>query len=775
MKTLLTTCLAICATNFLFAQLPVAWQSTYGGSSADEIRSVVGTADGGVIIGGTSASGISGNKSMASYGANDYWVIKYDVDGTVEWQQAYGGSGNDNLFAILQTADGGYLLGGTSFSGATGNKSEGLIGVSDYWIIKTDGSGIIQWQNAIGGSNIDDLTGLTACSDGGYLISGHSNSGISGDKTENSVAGSADYWMVKINSTGIIQWQNTIGGNNIDVPLGAVQNPDGTYTVAGYSLSGATGEKTEPSNGNYDYWVLNLSSTGTLQWQNAIGGNGVDLMRSIAPAIDGGVLIGGYSGSGITGDKTEALIGIYDYWVLKLNSAGTIVWQNTIGGTSDDYLFSIVPNAPENAYLLAGYSYSGIGGDKTETGDATANYWMVEIDLSGTLINQETLLASNYDFGYAAGICTDGGYAMGGKSNSGISGDKTGANNGDFDYWLVKMEPPCNPLTEVCNTVDDDCDGLIDEDVQNTYYADADADDFGDDASTILACSQPEGYTTDNTDCNDANADIYPGATEVCNTFDDDCNGLIDEDLENTISISPVGGTVFCQGGSVVLIATHTGTGLQWKRNGVMLVGAVTPEYTALTAGVYTCLSYSDCDTTESAPITVTVNKNPKATINAGGPTNFCAGGSVVLSVNPVGGSTYQWYRGGTMLIGATGLNYTATVAGNYKCLVTKTATGCYKMSNVIPVTVPCREGEVIGEETVISLYPNPTSSSIQVETHNTGITAAAIINALGQTVIADFNFEGNCTIDVHDLPVGMYWLKTLNGAHVTLTQFIKQ
>ncbi|HNV99290.1 MAG TPA: T9SS type A sorting domain-containing protein, partial [Chitinophagales bacterium] len=209
--------------------------------------------------------------------------------------------------------------------------------------------------------------------------------------------------------------------------------------------------------------------------------------------------------------------------------------------------------------------------------------------------------------------------------------------------------------------------------------------------------------------------------------------------------------------------------------NGVMLVGAVTPEYTALTTGVYTCLSYSDCDTTESAPITVTVNKNPKASINAGGPVTFCAGGSVVLSVNPVGGSTYQWYRGGTMLIGATGLNYTATVAGNYKCLVTKTATGCYKMSNVIPVTVPCREGEVIGEETVISLYPNPTSSSIQVETHNTGITAAAIINALGQTVIADFNFEGNCTIDLHDLPAGMYWLKTLNGAQVTLTQFIKQ
>lgn len=774
MKTLLTACLAICATNFLFAQLPVAWQSTYGGSSADEIRSVVGTADGGVIVGGTSASGISGSKSMASYGANDYWVIKYDVDGTVEWQQAYGGSGNDNLFAILQTSDGGYLLGGTSFSGATGNKSEGLIGVSDYWIIKTDGSGIIQWQNAIGGSNIDDLTGLTACSDGGYLISGHSNSGISGDKTENAVGGSADYWIVKINSTGTIQWQNAIGGNNVDVPLGAVQNPDGTYTVAGYSLSGATGEKSEPTNGNYDYWVLNLSATGTLIWQNAIGGNGVDLLRSIAPAIDGGVVIGGYSGSGITGDKTEALIGIYDYWVLKLNSVGAIVWQNTIGGTSDDYLFSIVPNATENAYLLAGYSYSGIGGDKTETGDATANYWMVEIDLSGTLINQETLLASNYDFGYAAGICTDGGYTMGGKSNSGISGDKTDANYGDFDYWLVKMEPPCNPLTEVCNTVDDDCDGLIDEDVQNTYYADADADDFGDDASTILACEIPEGYTTVNTDCNDANAEIYPGATEVCNTLDDDCDALIDEDLENTISISPVGGTVFCQGGSVVLIATHTGTGLQWKRNGVILIGAVTPEYTALTTGVYTCLSYSDCDTTESAPINVSVNKNPKATINAGGPTNFCAGGSVVLSVNPVGGSIYQWYRGGTMLAGATGINYTATVSGNYKCLVTKTATGCFKMSNVIPVTVTCREDDLAASNGRVEVYPNPAADNIQVDFNFDFDGDVKIFNQTGELMATHSASQFN-TIDIHDLPAGVYILLANDSNMNKIAYFVKQ
>jgi hypothetical protein len=92
--------------------------------------------------------------------------------------------------------------------------------------------------------------------------------------------------------------------------------------------------------------------------------------------------------------------------------------------------------------------------------------------------------------------------------------------------------------------------------------------------------------------------------------------------------------------------------------------------------------------------IVVTVNKNPKAIISAGGPTEFCAGGSVTLTETPSGGCTYQWYKGAAPIPGATATTYVATTTGNYKCRVTKTATGCYKISNPIAVLVTCKEGE---------------------------------------------------------------------------------
>ncbi|MEY3599232.1 MAG: hypothetical protein RL521_1654, partial [Bacteroidota bacterium] len=88
--------------------------------------------------------------------------------------------------------------------------------------------------------------------------------------------------------------------------------------------------------------------------------------------------------------------------------------------------------------------------------------------------------------------------------------------------------------TETCNTIDDDCDGTIDEGVQNTYYADADNDTYGDLATTTAACSAPTGYVANSTDCNDASATVYPGATETCNTIDDDCDGTTDEGVQTT-------------------------------------------------------------------------------------------------------------------------------------------------------------------------------------------------------------------------------------------------
>ncbi|QQR96355.1 MAG: hypothetical protein IPJ93_07005 [Bacteroidota bacterium] len=147
--------------------------------------------------------------------------------------------------------------------------------------------------------------------------------------------------MVKLDASGNIQWQNTIGGSFLDYLNCMQQTSDGGFILAGSSQSAISGDKTEDSQGGSDYWVVKLDAFGNIQWQNSIGGNSDDYLTSIQQTIDGGYILGGYSNSGISGDKTENYQGLYDYWVVKLDATGNIQWQNTIGGNSWDELISI--------------------------------------------------------------------------------------------------------------------------------------------------------------------------------------------------------------------------------------------------------------------------------------------------------------------------------------------------------------------------------------------------------------------------------------------------
>ena len=241
-------------------------------------------------------------------------------------------------------------------------------------------------------------------------------------------------------TTPTIAWQNTIGGNNLDHLQSIKQTNDGGYIIGGHSASGISGDKKEASQGDWDYWVVKLDRTGqTIEWQNTIGGNSIDKLESIEQTTDGGYILGGRSLSGISGDKTEANLGDRDYWIVKLDAKGKIVWQNTIGGTSDDGLWSI-QQTQERRYILGGRSLSGISGDKTERGQGWEDYWVVLLDGIGNIVWQNTIGGGREDYLYSIEQTTDRGYILGGRSNSGISGDKTEASQGASDYWVVKID-----------------------------------------------------------------------------------------------------------------------------------------------------------------------------------------------------------------------------------------------------------------------------------------------------------------------------------------------
>ncbi|MFI5170965.1 MAG: FG-GAP-like repeat-containing protein [Chitinophagales bacterium] len=283
-------------------------------------------------------------------------------------------------------------------------------------------------------------------------------------------------------------------------------------------------------------------------------------------------------------------------------------------------------------------------------------------------------------------------------------------------------------------------------------------------------------------------SDFCVAVAETCNSLDDDCNGSIDDDIIETINISADDPTIFCQGGSVLLTATYSGTSVQWKKNGTNIPGAISSTYSVIKSGNYTAVTTSPCGTATSSLIHVTVNKNPPASITAAGATTFCAGGSVILTANSGAGLSYQWYKNGTAITGATAINYTAITAGNYKCRVTKTASGCFKNSNTITVTVPCREGFTADEHPINSrfeIYPNPNNGTFTItselisEAESTSplegrLRGVTIYNSLGEVVFSKElctassgnSNDGNIneTISLENIPSGIYFIRLQNG-----------
>jgi hypothetical protein len=419
----------------LQAQDPsVLWQKTIGGSASDVVYSLQPTTDGGYVLGGYSNSNASGEKSENSRGSIDGWIIKTDANGTILWDKTIGGSGDDFLTSLNQTSDGGFIVGMGSNSNISGEKTENSRGGLDYWILKLDDSGNIEWQKTYGGAQPDFDTYVFQTEDGGYFVSGYSDSGISGDKTAPS-NGQRDYWVLKLNSSGTIVWQKSLGGSTLDRGIISIETADGGFLIGGHSDSGISGDKSENSRGLFDNWLVKLDENGNKEWDKTYGGNDNDIVRDII-RIENGYIVGGYSHSGISGDKTGELRGVVDYWIYKINEDGSMIWQKTIGGSQTDYLRTVRQKSDGNL-LVTGYSNSNISGEKSDNSNGGYDMWFLLLNPAGEIIGQNTIGgAGDESAGYSV-VLADG-YIFAVASASNQSGDKSENSRGEEDYWLFK-------------------------------------------------------------------------------------------------------------------------------------------------------------------------------------------------------------------------------------------------------------------------------------------------------------------------------------------------
>ena len=406
------------------AQAPeIQWQKSIGGTGTDIAYSIIQTSDNGFIVAGNSSSNngdVSGN-----HGLGDYLVVKLSVTGNIEWQKSLGGTNEDDARSIQQTLDGGYIVVGSSNSN-NGDVS-GNHGGADYWIVKLNSIGDIQWQKSLGGLSNEGANSIKETEDGGYIIAGTSastNSDVSGNH------GSIDYWIVKINIEGNIEWQKCFGGTNQDSLWSITQSFDGGYVIVGYSVS--NDGDVSGNHGGVDYWIVKINSIGTIEWQKSLGGSNDDIPFSITQTIDGGYIIAGNSSSN-DGD-VSGNHGYVDCWIVKINSIGIIEWQKSLGGSNQDFVYSII-QISDGSYVIAGNSSSN---DE----DVSGNYggldcWMVKINSSGTIIWQKSLGGTGNDIPFSIIQTLNGGYIIAGYSDSN-NGDVTG-NNGYEDFLIVKL------------------------------------------------------------------------------------------------------------------------------------------------------------------------------------------------------------------------------------------------------------------------------------------------------------------------------------------------
>jgi hypothetical protein len=335
----------------------VVWQKLYGGSNTDVCRSIRQTSDGGFILTGFTTSSNSGTLTGINLiGGFDTWVIKLNANGNVAWQKLFGGVDIEETAVISQTADGGYIVGASSTSSNTGTLT-GLTnnGGYDYLLIKLDALGNVSWQKLLGGSANDKLTDVRQTTDGGYIVSGYSVSSNTGTLAGINNNGNEDYWIIKLDASGNLSWQKLLGGTGFEVTSSIVQTTDGGYIVAGHSNSSNTGTLTGlNSNGSNDFWIVKMDGTGAVQWQKLLGGSSDEFATSISQTTDGGYIAGGSSFSSNTGTLTGFVnAGTQDIWVIKIDISGTLQWQRLIGGTLGEGLIA-VRQTSEGGYILGG-------------------------------------------------------------------------------------------------------------------------------------------------------------------------------------------------------------------------------------------------------------------------------------------------------------------------------------------------------------------------------------------------------------------------------------
>ena len=336
----------------------------------------------------------AGRTSSTGKGKNDVWVIRMDQNGKELWNKTYGGAGSDAADFIEQTSDGGYILTGQTDSFGKGK--------GDAWVMRLDQGGNMLWNKTFGGASTDEGMAVHQVEDGGYILAGY---------TFSEGKGMSDAWVVRLDRDGKEIWDKTFGGPSYDGATSVQATPDGGYVLVGSTFSFGKGMS--------DALVIRLDKGGKELWRKTFGADGNDRAMAVLRTTEGGFIFAG---------QTQAAAGQNeDLWVVKLDSEGNEAWSKTFGGKSEDRATDIQAVGNEG-WIVAGYTKSIGKGE----GDA----WLLRLDPEGNKLWDKTFGGRSRDNAAFCQPTGDGGYILAGSTAS--------FGKGKTDAWIIKLDAEGN-------------------------------------------------------------------------------------------------------------------------------------------------------------------------------------------------------------------------------------------------------------------------------------------------------------------------------------------
>lgn len=388
----------------------IQWVKTFGGSKNDLANSIVTTQDGGYAVLGYTQS-TDGNVSNNPTENYDYWVMKFSANDELEWNKTLGGSLDDRGNEIIQTQDGGYAIVG--FSKSLDEDVTANAGSHDLWIAKLTASGVVSWEKSFGYIGSDKAYTVTQTSDNGFFVTGVLDVTASGGAGNSRAIlhSGGDYWGIKLDALGNTQWTKYYGGNLSEVPYDAIETSDGGFIIVGSSDS--VDVDISHNNGLDDFWVVKINASGALIWEQSFGGSGIDEAHSIVTSNDGNYMILGETRSNDLDVSYNN--GSADLWLIKIDGSGNLLWEKTYGGSSFDVGRSIKKTS-DNGYIM-------VGSSRSQDGDLLINngqndVWALKISGNGTKQWQQAFGGSQIDFAYDVIENSRGKYILVGESGS---------------------------------------------------------------------------------------------------------------------------------------------------------------------------------------------------------------------------------------------------------------------------------------------------------------------------------------------------------------------